>query len=71
MLGFFDLIGGSKIIGLMADELGIEKRLFKTALTEQGVNFAHFKIEHKIRRKLFPNEDEAAIIASLALESIR
>lgn len=37
MFGWF---GGSKVMNEIADEIGIERKIFKTALTEVQVNFA-------------------------------
>lgn len=43
----FGLFGGFSCVNEMADEIGIERRIFKTALTEVGVNFAHLKGKKK------------------------
>lgn len=64
----FRLFGGGKIVNRMADELGIERALFKTALTEEGINFAMYKIEFQAAAEAFPKEGDR--IAHLARHSI-
>lgn len=64
----FGLFGGGKIVNRMADELGIERALYKTALTEEGINFAIYKIEFQAAADGFPNEGDR--IAHLARHSI-
>lgn len=64
----FEFFGGGKIVSRMADELGIERSLFKTALTEEGINFAIYKIEFQAATDAFPNEGDR--IAHLARHSI-
>jgi len=44
----FNLFGGFKVMNEIADEIGIERRIFKTSLTEARVNFAHFKNMKKV-----------------------
>ena len=64
----FGLFGGGKIVNRMADELGIERALYKSALTEEGINFAMYKIEFQAAAETFPNEGDR--IAHLARHSI-
>lgn len=64
----FGLFGGGKIVNRMADELGIERALYKSALTEEGINFAMYKIEFRAAADAFPNEVDR--IAHLARHSI-
>src|SRR6056297_1854709 len=64
----FGLFGGGKIVNRMADELGIERALYKAALTEEGINFAIYKNEFHAAADGFPNEGDR--IAHLARHSI-
>lgn len=64
----FGLTGGGKIVNRMADELGIERALYKSALTEEGINFAIYKIEYQAAAEAIPNGEDR--IAHLARHSI-
>lgn len=47
---FFKKIGSSnKFVNRLALEIGVDRRLFKTALTELGINFATLESEFKQR----------------------
>lgn len=39
----FSMFGGFGLANEMADEIGVERKLYKSALTEVGVNFSRFK----------------------------
>ena len=68
MFGFFDFyFGGGKIVGKIAEEIGIEKKLFKTALTEVHINFAHVKLSYRI----YEGMGEAEALRSLAPEYLQ
>lgn len=64
----FGLFGGGNIVNRMAKELGIERALYKSVLTEEGINFAMYKIEFQAAEDAFPNERDR--IAHLARHSI-
>ena len=61
--------GGGKIVDRVADEIGIDRAVFKTALTEDGVNFAHYKIQLKAAEQMFSTEKERFLF--LATGSLR
>lgn len=69
-LGDYDVwtFWGGRMVSRMADELGVERALFKSALTEEGINFAIYKIVYRAAAEAFPNEDDR--IAHLARHSI-
>ena len=64
----FSFFEGPKIAGKISKEIGVDPRIFKTALTEAGVNFAFLKIEYRALVAAQLTEKEA--IHELALAHI-
>ena len=64
----FGIIGGGKIVNLMADEIGIDRSILKTALTEEGINFGLYKPLFRAANEACADEQRA--IAHLAHHSI-
>lgn len=53
---------------MMADEIGIDRRVYKTALTQVGVNFAMYKMQFKDMVLIGVSEEDA--IKLLAKDSL-
>ena len=62
----FYLFGGGKVVGAIADEIGIRRSIFKTALTEERVNFAHIKLQLKVLRQSLPDVSDSELIEVVA-----
>jgi len=61
------MFGGFSVANEVADELGVERKLLKTALTDMRVNFAHLKAMKKML--LQANVDEIKAIKVIAIMS--
>lgn len=69
MLGFLKtLFSSSRFMSRLADEIGVDRKLYKAALTEVGVNFAYYEAYYNGASK--ENDARIDILCLLAVQSI-
>lgn len=56
----FGLFGGFKIMNAIADEIGVDRSIYKAALTEVGVNFGGLKPIFKGMQEEFGEREACA-----------
>lgn len=64
----FGVWGGFKVVKEMAQEIGIDYKLYSTALTEMNLNYGHFNETRKTAIAL--GEPPSAVLQDLAIGSI-
>lgn len=70
----FSLFGGFKAVKDIAKEIDVNHKVFGTALTEMGVNYAHIKIQEKALMEIYGENSArrymAIILIPTALEGL-